>query len=240
MKPIKDENYSAQAMFIVEKYETFVRYIYPMLINLSGKHRVLRDKALEHILGQFLLFNDAGKTSQISRLYLADSGLSTIRDYLRMLSDPNVKLLSKRQYEVATTLLANIYGHILDRHLAHGLRVKKWARYMDDTVIFGESREELEEILKDLTVFIEKEMKLEWSKWSISPTSKGVNFLGYRIWSTHKLVRPDSVRRAKRKIKKYQENNETEKLSKFIASWSGHIKWANSFNLKTKLLGSVA
>lgn len=201
MKPIKDENYSTQAMFIIEKYETFVRYIYPMLINLSGKHRVLRDKALEHILEQFLLFNDAGKTSQ---------------------------------------LLANIYGHILDRHLAHDLRIKKWARYMDDTVIFGESREELEVILKDLTVFIEKEMKLEWSKWSISPTSKGVNFLGYRIWSTHKLIRPDSVRRAKRKIKKYQENNETEKLSKFVASWSGHIKWANSFNLKTKLLGSVA
>ena len=108
MKPVKDEIYSTQAMFIVEKYETFVRYIYPMLVNMSGKHRVLRDKTLKHILGQFLLFNDAGKTNQISRLYLADSGLSSIRDYLRMLSDSNVKLLSKRQYEVATTLLAEV------------------------------------------------------------------------------------------------------------------------------------
>ena len=33
MKPVKDEIY---AMFIVEKYETFVRYIYPMLVNMSG------------------------------------------------------------------------------------------------------------------------------------------------------------------------------------------------------------
>lgn len=138
---------------------------------------------------------------------------------------------------LTSQLLANVYGHILDRYITHDLKIKNWARYMDDTVIFGDSKEELMETFEKLTKFSQNEMKLEWSKWSLRPTSLGVNFLGYRIWSTHKLIRPDSVRRAKRKIKQYIKFNEVEKLKKFKASWLGHIQWANCFHLKQKLLG---
>lgn len=138
---------------------------------------------------------------------------------------------------LTSQLLANVYGHILDRYLVHELKIKKWARYMDDTVIFGKSRKELEVIFKKISKFTQEKMKLEWSKWSIRPTSLGVNFLGYRIWSTHKLIRPDSVRRAKKKIRQYRKYREKEKLKMFLASWLGHIQWADSHNLKTKLIG---
>lgn len=138
---------------------------------------------------------------------------------------------------LTSQLLANVYGHILDRFLVHRLGVKRWARYMDDTVIFGNSKEELREIYERLTEFVALNMKMRWSKWSIRPVSKGVNFLGYRIWATHKLIRPDSVRRAKRKIKRYTKHNETQRLNMFVASWKGHIQWANCHNLKQTLLG---
>lgn len=138
---------------------------------------------------------------------------------------------------LTSQLLANIYGHKMDMYLTHEIKAKYWARYMDDTIVFGSSREELEEIFKKLTIFATEEMNLEWSKWSIRPTKLGVNFLGYRIWATHKLIRKDSVKRAKKKIKQYTKHNETEKLNKFKASWSGHIKWADSHNLKRTLLG---
>lgn len=138
---------------------------------------------------------------------------------------------------LTSQLLANIYGHIFDRFIAHELGVKLWARYMDDTVIFSHSREELKEIHERLTEFAAINMKMRWSKWSIRPVSKGVNFLGYRIWATHKLIRPDSVRRAKRKIRRYTKNNETNRLQMFVAAWKGHIQWANCHNLKRTLLG---
>lgn len=138
---------------------------------------------------------------------------------------------------LTSQLLANVYGHVLDRYITHELKVKNWARYMDDTVMFADSKEELVDVFKKLTEFARDEMKMEWSKWSLRPSSLGVNFLGYRIWSTHKLIRPDSVRRAKIKIKYYTKHNELEKLKKFKASWLGHIKWANSHHLKQKLLG---
>jgi hypothetical protein len=138
---------------------------------------------------------------------------------------------------LTSQLLANIYGHIFDRYISHDLRVKHWARYMDDTVIFASNKEELQDIFIKLTAFTSNEMKLEWSKWSIRPVSHGVNFLGYRIWGSHKLIRPGSVKRAKIKIQHYKKTNNKEKLERFTASWLGHIKWANSHNLKSKLLG---
>lgn len=136
---------------------------------------------------------------------------------------------------LTSQLLANIYGNILDRYLQHELKVKAWARYMDDTVIFGESQEELVEIHKKLTEFVTTKMLLNWSKWSIKPVTSGINFLGYRIFKNYKLIRKDSVRRAKRKIHRYRKSGNIEKLEKFLASWKGHIQWADSHNLKRKL-----
>jgi hypothetical protein len=108
MTPIKDEIMGPPSLKIIEKYGVFFRYIYPMLINMGGKHRVIRDRTLDQIIFQIGLFNDAAKSNQINKLYFADSGLSTIRDLLRILSDQNIKLLSLKQYGVSTSILAEV------------------------------------------------------------------------------------------------------------------------------------
>jgi hypothetical protein len=97
-----------QNVLLMEKYHTFIKYIYPMLINMSGKHHVLRDKTLSVMFDQIGLFNDALKSNQNSKLFMADSGLATLKEYMRLLSDNNVKLLSKRQYETASVLLSEV------------------------------------------------------------------------------------------------------------------------------------
>jgi len=62
--------------------------------------------------------------------------------------------------------------------------------------------------------------------------NRTLNFLGYRITSKYKLVRKNSVVRAKRKIKFYKRTNQSEALKMFLASWGGHLRSADSFNLK--------
>lgn len=62
---------------------------------------------------------------------------------------------------------------------------------------------------------------------------RGINFLGYRIWPSHKLLRKDSVTRAKRKVANFIEHGEDEGLQKFLASWSGYAMWADANNLFT-------
>ena len=128
-------------------------------------------------------------------------------------------------------LFANIYGHIFDRFVKTKLRMKNYFRYMDDTVIVCNSKSELVSIQRKLSLFSRLYMKLKFSKWYINALSKPLNFLGYRITEDYKLIRKDSVVRAKRKIKKYLHICDFEKLKMFLASWSGHLRSADSWNL---------
>lgn len=128
-------------------------------------------------------------------------------------------------------LFANIYGHIFDRFIKTKLRIKHYFRYMDDTVILCNSRDELKRTQRKLSLFSRLYMKLKFSKWYINSLSQPLNFLGYRITDKYKLIRKDSVVRAKRKIKKYLENLNFDKLIMFFASWGGHLRSADSWNL---------
>lgn len=132
---------------------------------------------------------------------------------------------------LTSQLLANICGHILDRHLTHDIGGLSWFRYMDDVVVLSHSRQTLIDLQKHLTIFVEEKMGMSWSKWLITPAQHGINFLGYRIWDTHKLLRRDSVKGAKRKIGRLKKSGDTEGLRRFLASWMGHAGWADTYNL---------
>ena len=128
-------------------------------------------------------------------------------------------------------LFANIYGHIFDRFIKTKIKARYYFRYMDDTVILSNDNLHLRQTQKLLKIFSKLYMKLKFSHWCISSIVKPLNFLGYRIAENYKLIRKDSVVRAKRKIKKYKKTNDVTKLKLFLASWSGHLQSADSWNL---------
>ena len=132
---------------------------------------------------------------------------------------------------LTSQLFANVYGNAADRFIHFDLGQREWARYMDDIVLLGNDKDLLMDSFLRLNDFSMNSLELRIGKWQISPTSKGVNFLGYRIWGTHKLLRKDSVTRAKRKIARFLRAKDEESLRKFVASWSGHAKWADTHNL---------
>lgn len=134
---------------------------------------------------------------------------------------------------LTSQLFANVYGNAADRFIHFELKHREWARYMDDIVILDNDKSRLMDSFLQLNDFSMSNMKQRIGKWQISQCSRGINFLGYRIWSTHKLLRKDSVTRAKRKISRYVKEQDGDKLTKFIASWSGHAKWADTHNLFT-------
>jgi RNA-directed DNA polymerase len=133
---------------------------------------------------------------------------------------------------LTSQIFANLYaGATLDRHLQQALGERLWYRYMDDIVVLGRSSEHLTRLKDEIERYAGRELGLKFSKWQIAPVSRGVNFLGYRIWATHKLLRKDSVTRARRKIAAYRAAGDHERLRKFLAAWLGHARWADSANL---------
>lgn len=133
-------------------------------------------------------------------------------------------------------LFANIYGHIFDRFIKTKLKAKHYFRYMDDTVIITNSKKELVRYQKILKKFSGIFMRLKFSRWHINSMDRPLNFLGYRISTNYKLIRKDSVNRAKKKIRRYMKFNLIDKLDMFLASWLGHIKYADTYNLQRYVL----
>lgn len=96
---------------------------------------------------------------------------------------------------------ANIYLNRLDYYVKHVLGVKFYVRYMDDFVLLVETKNDARLYKKLLTNFVTNKLKLVMNpNTAYYPSKMGVNFCGYRIYETHRLLRVDSKKKIKRKI----------------------------------------
>ena len=117
MEVIKDASSSYDQMAIIEKYERFVMYMYPIAQSLPRKHGVARDMFLKTLFNQAGLFYDAGKSNQVSKIYIADAGLAHLRFWLRFLAMPSTRGMSTHQHKVALVMLSEV-GSMLGSWLA--------------------------------------------------------------------------------------------------------------------------
>jgi hypothetical protein len=77
MEVFSDDLASQRQMAIVEKFEGFVNYTYPIAINIRHTHHVVRDRLIGAMFEQVSLFSQAGKSGQVSRSYLAEIQITT-------------------------------------------------------------------------------------------------------------------------------------------------------------------
>lgn len=139
---------------------------------------------------------------------------------------------------LTSQLFANIYLNKLDQYIKHTLGVNEFERYMDDFIILNPDKEKLRYWLAEIERFLRDELRLELNpKTTILAAKNGIDFVGYKHRATHRKVRPDSVKRIKKTIKKYERGKITkEQLQKSIQSWTGHAGHADSYNLQKKII----
>lgn len=148
--------------------------------------------------------------------------------------------------ELLNQLHANLYLHELDRYAKHELRAKLYIRYMDDFVIIHHDKRQLQQWRKDIEAFLLSRLALKTnSKTQVFPIGvkggRALDFLGYRIYSTHRLLRKCSVKRIKTNLKQYRARYaagemDANDINPRIQSWLGHASHANSYNLRKTLL----
>jgi len=136
---------------------------------------------------------------------------------------------------LTSQLDANVYGSRIDHFVHHEIKPLAWARYMDDIVLLSDDPAFLRAAKDRMAAFAREEMGMAFSKWQVAPISRGVNFLGYRIWPRHKLLRKHSVQRAKCKIRALTRRGDAVALERFLSAWIGHARWADVENLMRTL-----
>ena len=73
---------------------------------------------------------------------------------------------------------------------------------MDDFILLLKTKEECKKVKKQIEKFLADTLKLELNdKSRYYPYKMGVNFCGYRIFTTHRLLRLSSKKKIKKNIK---------------------------------------
>lgn len=143
---------------------------------------------------------------------------------------------------LASQIFANLYLNELDHYLKEKIECRFYIRYMDDLVIFDNDKHKLRQIKKVIREYLGM-LKLEMheNKSQIYPARKGVNFLGYKIYPSHRLVLSQNIIRLKRRIKRYfdflgEGLIVSDKIICSMQSWLGYATHADSYNLRRRLL----
>ena len=143
---------------------------------------------------------------------------------------------------LTSQLFANVYLNELDNFIKRNLRAKYYLRYMDDFLILDFDKKKLHRTKEEIRRFLENNLRLKLhpKKANVSPADKGVDFLGYNVFESYKLLRKSTVKRFIKRTKKYlkmvgQNKMTREKLNASITSWTAYARLGNSWRLRKKL-----
>lgn len=130
--------------------------------------------------------------------------------------------------------LGNFYLSYFDHWLKEDIKIKHLFRYCDDVVIFSDNKPELHEILAKIKVYLKDNLRLQVKgNYQVFPVeSRGVDFLGYKMFHTHTLLRK-TIKQNFARMLKHNPNEQS------IASYGGWLKHCDSINLKRKLLCQI-
>jgi RNA-directed DNA polymerase len=136
---------------------------------------------------------------------------------------------------------ANLYLGELDHHLKERLRVKGYVRYMDDFICFADDKADLHRLLEEIRRFTREVLTLELKDKvvRIAPTTEGVPFLGFRVYSNLIRIQRANLVRFRKKLKKkevaYQDGRLSQnELIESTNSMIAHLSHANATKLRRK------
>lgn len=135
----------------------------------------------------------------------------------------------------------NIYMNWFDHWIKEDLRQKHYIRYCDDGVILGDTKTHMEEIQCLIHDYLKNELDLKLNKkTSILCVDKtGIDFLGYKTFRSHALLRKSSAKKFRKKIRYIEENHpEMTNVSivSSIMSYLGWLKHCDCHNLSSKYI----
>lgn len=142
---------------------------------------------------------------------------------------------------LTSQMFANLYLNELDQFCKHKLKLHYYIRYMDDVIILHHDKRYLAEIQKQIADFLGTELNLQLNKKTcIRPTSMGIEFVGFRVWSTHRKLRKKTAKKMKKRLHylfhAYSIGEvDKETLERSIASYRGILKHCDSYGLRKSL-----
>ncbi|MFH1585321.1 MAG: reverse transcriptase domain-containing protein [archaeon] len=161
-----------------------------------------------------------------------------------MTNKPDSKIVERTKAKgmplgnLTSQFFANVYLSELDYFIKHQLKARYYLRYVDDFVILHKSKIQLNIWMLRINKFLKKELKLELhpDKSKVISLSKSIDFVGFRNFYHHRLLRKRNIRKILFKIKEHNKAKlSQEKIFEIFQGWNAYSKWANSYKLRIKV-----
>jgi len=142
---------------------------------------------------------------------------------------------------LTSQFFANLYLNELDQYAKHTLKCRYYIRYMDDMVLFDNDKSRVKILGNELSDFAAERLKLEFHEGvTPMPVSRGLTFLGFRLFPTRMRLKSENVNRFVKRIKGYQkdcaEGRMTPKeLTQSVKSWVAHASYGQTLELRRQL-----
>ena len=126
---------------------------------------------------------------------------------------------------------ANFYLTGFDHWIKEAKQVKYYFRYADDLVFLSDNKPGLHQLLSDVQIYLHRELKLELKdNYQVFPVaSRSIDFVGYRFYHTHILLRK-TIKQSFARMLARRPNSAS------IASYNGWLSHCDSNHLRKKLL----
>ena len=133
---------------------------------------------------------------------------------------------------------ANLYLAYFDHWVKETLRCKFYFRYADDIVIMGNDKGLLNLTLLNINYYLTTKLKLELKpNYQIFPVdSRGIDFVGYKFYHSHTLLRKSIKVKINRLLDRYERGYiALSKLKISMQSYFGWLKYCNSKHFLQKI-----
>ena len=221
-----------KAVLLVEKYMRIFKRNY-------GDFWILKCDISKFFynIDPYILFN-------ILKKYISDKELLNFTQLLIFDGQTSLNQVGIPIGNYTSQFFANIYLNELDQFVKRTLNVKYYVRYMDDFILLAKTKDECINLKSNIEIFLKNHLHLTLNnKSGYYPYKMGVNFCGYRIFTTHRLLRLSSKKKIKKNVKKWNYLYSKNKLDikntiLCLNSWLGHSSHCNSYKLQNKILNN--
>ncbi len=139
---------------------------------------------------------------------------------------------------------ANVYMNLLDHFIKRTLRCRGYVRYVDDLLIFADSKAMLWEWKKQIEDQLSQLRLTAHPGAHPRPVTEGIPFLGFRVFpDKRRLKRRKGIQyqqRLKAMVEAYQDNAQQEQaLLDSVLAWNNHVSYGNTLGLRKAVFASL-
>lgn len=151
----------------------------------------------------------------------------------------------KQQYRglpignLTSQFFANVYLDGFDHFVKQELRVKGYVRYVDDFLLFADSRGQARAWGRECKLYLDAlGLEIHPDKYRLGLTAReGADFCGFVCYASGRIkVRSASVRRYQKRFCALQKSGDVREISQSVRSWIGHVQHAQSWRLRAAVL----